>query len=273
MYFTIGVINSDGEVTILSVSRTNPYSLLNNSRFYILAASLLMSALIVGLLRIHIPSDQLFVIRTQQVFGLLCLIYWYVALAISPIGHIVGKQRMKRVEFTRRAIGVSAFYFAFLHTIIALWGQLGGLGQLQHLPTLFQWSLAGGFVALIILGIMAVTSFDRIVRFMTYRKWKWLHRLVYAAFTLVVLHVWSVGTHLAYSEIQIVSFVLLLLLSGLELFKVIKVANGKYLHLSKVEIVTLFVASWACIAALIISIPVVVQNYHSRHTEHSQEQQ
>lgn len=245
-------------------------ALLHNSRFYLLSSSVLLSLIVLGLLRIQIPSDQLYVIRTQQVFGLLCLVYWYAALVISPIGHIVGKQRMRHIEFARRAIGVSAFYFAMLHGMIALWGQLGGPGQLQYLPSLFQWSLLGGFIALVILGLMAATSFDRAVKFMTYRKWKWLHRFVYLAFILVVLHVWSIGTHLAYSEIQLTAFAMLVLLAGLEIYKITKVANDKHLHLSKTEGVTLFLAAWACVIALIIAIPAVVENYHSRHTDHAE---
>lgn len=255
------------------MAKVTKHSLLDNSRFYILASSILVSILVFCWFRLQIPSDQLLVIRSQQVYGLLCLIYWCAALAISPIGFIIGKQRMKRIEFARRAIGVSAFYFALLHATIALWGQLGGVSQLQHLPTLFQWSLAGGFVALFILGAMATTSFDRVVKYMTYRRWKWLHRLVYGAFVLVVLHVWSVGTHLAYTNIQLVAFVTLVALGGLELYKFTKVTSSNYLQLSKSEFGALFVAVWACFVVLVASIPVLIQNYHSRHTEHNSTQQ
>lgn len=248
--------------------RKDTYSLLNNSRFYILAISFLLSVLAFAVLRLQIPSDQLFYIRAQQTFGLLCLVYWYIALIISPVGYVIGKQRMKHIEFTRRAIGVSAFYFASLHAGIALWGQLGGLGELQYLPTLFQLSLLGGAVALAILGIMAATSFDRAVRFMTYRKWKWLHRLVYTAFVLVVIHVWSVGTHLAYSGVQLAAFGALAILSGLELYRATKAISDKYLKLGKAEFFAFFAAVWACVIAAIIALPVLVQNYHSRHTDH-----
>lgn len=244
------------------------YNLFDNSRFYILASSFLLSVLVFCLLRIQISSDQLLFIRSQQLFGLFCLIYWYCALIISPVGYIVGKQRMKRIEFARRAIGVSAFYFALLHAGVALWGQLGGIGELKYLPTLFQWSLIGGLVALIILGIMAVTSFDVVVKFMTYRKWKWLHRLVYTAFILVVLHVWSIGTHLAYSSVQMSAFAMLVILSGLELLRVTKLTSEKYFHLTKAEFFAFFLALWMCVVALIAALPALVQNYHSRHADH-----
>jgi DMSO/TMAO reductase YedYZ heme-binding membrane subunit len=251
------------------VAKTTSYSLLSNSRFYILLGSLLISLFIVGLLRLHIPNDQLYVIRLQQLFGLFCLIYWYFALIISPVGSIIGKPRMRHIEFARRAIGVSAFYFALLHAGIALWGQLGGLEQLRYLPSLFQWSLAAGAIALGILCVMAATSFDAVVKFMTYKRWKWLHRLVYTAFILVVLHVWSIGTHLAYPPIQLAALAALVLLSGLELLRFTKSISDKYLHLNRTELYTLFLAAWICVVALIVSIPAFVQNYHSRHTDHA----
>jgi DMSO/TMAO reductase YedYZ heme-binding membrane subunit len=243
-------------------------SLLNNSRFYILVTSFLLSLAIIGLLRLQIPSDQLFYIRTQQMFGLLGVVYWYFALIISPIGYVIGKQRVKKLEFTRRAIGVSAFYFVLLHGVIASWGQLGGLSELQYLPTLFKWSLAGGGIAFAILLIMALTSFDKVVKFMTYRKWKWLHRLVYIGGILALLHIWTVGTHLAYDGVQVAAFIALVILSGLELYRTTKLLNDKYLHLDKAEAVTFYVASWAIVSTLILMTPVFVQNYHSRHSDH-----
>lgn len=218
--------------------------------------------------RLVFQSDQLFFIRTQQVYGYLCILFWYFALIISPIGHVIGKQRIKKLEFARRAIGVSAFYFAVLHAAIAIWGQFGGLNQLQYLPELFKWSLIGGVIALAVLGIMAATSFDVVVKYMTFRRWKWLHRLVYVAGILAVMHVWSIGTHLAYGGVQIGAFAALVVLSGLELFRVTKLVNEKYLHLAKTEATTLFVTLWAIVVALILAIPFLVQNYHSKHESH-----
>ncbi len=243
-------------------------SILNNSRFYILVSSVLLSIATAAYLRLQIPSDQLYYIRTQQVFGLFCIFYWYLALIISPIGYVIGKQRTKRLEFARRAIGVSAAYFATLHGAIALWGQLGGIGEISLLPPLFKWSLAGGAIALFILLIMAVTSFDKVVSFMTFRKWKWLHRLVYIGLILVVLHIWTIGTHLAYPQVQWIAFIALAILSGLELFRATKLYNNKYLHLQKAEAAILWLSTWVIVVVAIAFIPLIVQNYHSKHTDH-----
>src|SRR3989338_9235315 len=135
-----------------------PYRLLNNSRFYILASSALISLLVISYVRLQVSSDQVFYIRSEQLFGLLSIMYWYVALIISPLGYAVGKQRLVHLAFARRAIGVSACYFAALHISIATWGQLGGMSGIAHLPDSFKLSMTGGFIAFIILFLMAMTS-------------------------------------------------------------------------------------------------------------------
>lgn len=220
-------------------------------------------------LRLTIENDQLLAIRTQQLYGLICIAFWYLALIISPIGYVIGRHRTKKLEFSRRAIGVSAFYFAALHGGVALWAQLGGFGQLQYLPELFTWSLVAGAVALLVLGLMAATSFDKVIQFMTPRKWKWLHRLVYAAGILAIIHIWSIGTHMAYGGVQWAAFIALVVLTGFELFRVTKLLNEKYLHLAKVEIVSVYMTLWAITVCLIMAIPFFVQNYHSSHASHS----
>ena len=250
------------------MTNRTPHSLLTNTRFYILATSILLSIAVAAYARLQLPSDQLYTIRLEQLFGLFCIVYWYVALAISPLGYVIGKQRTKRLEFARRAIGVSAAYFATLHTAVAFWGQLGGFGSVTLLPPLFKWSLAAGVVALFILLIMAATSFDKIVTFMTYGKWKWLHRLVYLGFILVVLHVWTIGTHLAYPAMQWVSLAALLTLSGLELYRTTKLVNKTYLHFDTTDTMTLFICLWIIVGSIIICLPLFVPNYHSNHTEH-----
>lgn len=250
------------------MTQKQEYRLIYNSRFYILISSVLVSMLVIGLLRLQISSDQLFYIRAQQVFGLLAILYWFFALIISPLGYAIGKHRTGRLEFARRAIGVSAFYFAAMHGSIALWGQLGGLGQLGLLPNLSKWSLIGGLVGFTILSLMAATSLDKVVDFMTYRRWKWLHRLGYMGGLLVVLHVWSLGTHVAYIHVQILAFVLLAVLSGLELFKVTKILNRKYLHYHRIEAGALFLSAWTLVIIGVLLIPKYVPNYHTQHQNH-----
>jgi DMSO/TMAO reductase YedYZ heme-binding membrane subunit len=247
-------------------------NLLDNSRFYILSSSILMSLMVVTSLRLKIPSDQLFYIRTEQLFGLLAIVYWYIALIISPLSNVIGKERMKRVIFARRGIGVSAAYFAVLHSSFALWGQLGGVSQIQYLPDFFKWSIAGGAIGLGILLVMAATSFDTVVRFMTYRRWKLLHRLTYIAGVCVLLHIWTVGTYMAYSAVQIAAFVALVILIGLETYRAAQTFAKRYKEFqSRDYFYVLFLSVWIFWVALLIVVPNIVQNYHAkRHMDTSQ---
>jgi len=257
---------------IKAVKPRKTFSLLDNSRFYILMFSAVLSIAVFAWLRLSIESDQLLYIRAQQAYGFICLGYLYIAMIISPLGHIIGKQHMGHVNFARRAIGVSAFYFALLHALIALFGQLGGLEQIQYLPDLFKWSLLGGAFGLIVLGLMVLTSFDKAIQFMTFRKWKWLHRLVYAAGIFIILHVWMIGTHLAYTWVQIVGFVAVGLLLGLEILRMISLANKKRFHMSRSEVGGIAFTIWIVVMVLLFAMPYAIQNYHSRHTEHDHSQ-
>lgn len=242
--------------------------LLNNSRFYVLVSTVILSIAVFCYLRIMVGDDQLLAIRTQQVFGFLCIVYWYVALIISPLGYVIGKPKLRHLAFARRAIGVSAFYFAVLHGAIALFGQLGGIGALGSLPDVFKWALLAGAIALTILGLMAATSFDVVVKKMTYRKWKWLHRFVYFAGVLVILHVWMIGTHMAYSGYQLAAVIALGVLLALEFFGLTRLLNRKYLKLSRSEAGAVFLTMWAIAMGIALALPMLVQNYHSRHTDH-----
>lgn len=251
------------------MNKPSSYKLLNNSRFYILISSILLSLLVLSIMRLKVAGDQLFFIRIQQSYGFLSISYWYLAITISPLGYAIGKKRVKRLEFARRAIGVSAFYFGLLHALVALLGQLGGLNEVQYLPSLFKWSLTGGLLALSILALMAMTSFDAVVRFMTFRRWKWLHRLVYLGGVLVILHIWTIGTHLAYGWVQLPSFVALVTLAGLELHRSIELLNTSYLKMGKPEVRMIFVSLWVAISICILALPTYLQNYHGRHIKHN----
>ncbi|MES2876661.1 MAG: ferric reductase-like transmembrane domain-containing protein [Patescibacteria group bacterium] len=246
-----------------------PYSLLSNSRFYVLVSTVLLSIIVVAFFRLTISSDQLFYIRTQQFYGLLCIFYWYTALIISPIGYVIGKQRTKHIEFARRAIGVSAAYFAVLHAAVALWGQLGGFRGVGGLSPLFQWSLLAGLFGVVVLLLMAATSFDGVIKFMTFRRWKWLHRLVYVGGILAVLHIWSLGTHVGYGGIQLVAFVALVVLSGLEMFRLVTILARKHTSLANKRVFySLFAGLWLVWIGLIASIPLAVENYRDVHSQH-----
>ena len=56
-------------------------------------------------------------------------------------------------------------------------------------------SLVFGFISLVMLSILAITSVDLAVKKMGFKNWKLLHRLIYIAGLLLLLHILLVGTH------------------------------------------------------------------------------
>lgn len=201
--------------------------LFSNLRFYVLFVSFLLSIGLLSWLRMTIVGDQAFSIRLQQAFAFLAILYWYLALIISPLSSFFGKDGiMRQLLFARRAIGVSAGGFALLHSSVALWGQLGGFSGLGFTSNSFKQALLYGLVGLIVLIAMAATSFDVVIRFMTFKRWKWLHRLGYIALIFVLVHVWVLGTHSVYGWVQLTVFSMLSLLIGLESASDHKVFGG-----------------------------------------------
>lgn len=170
--------------------------LLTNSRFWILAIAVTLSVNIAGAVQLITPAGSLQTIRTEQIYGFMSILLLYSAILASPLTKVFPRLPGKDAYlFARRAIGVSAFYFAILHTYITFFGQLNGFAGITYLNHTYRVSLLAGVLALAVLLIMAATSFDWIVTHMGYKYWKLLHRLVYLASLAVLLHVLLIGPH------------------------------------------------------------------------------
>lgn len=105
------------------------------------------------------------------------------SLMVTPLRAIGGWPRLTQV---RRMLGVACFFYSLLHLAAWFglrfwdWPTLGA--ELTRRPTL--WFATASIVILLAL---AATSFDAAMRALGSR-WKRLHRLVYAAAFLAVLH-------------------------------------------------------------------------------------
>lgn len=169
---------------------------LHNSRFWILAGAVALSVNIAGFVQLEIPAGSLQTIRIEQTYGFISLLLLYLAILASPLTKVFPHLPSKEAYLhARRAIGVSAFYYAALHVYIAFFQQLDGFGGIGHLDRSYSLSLFAGVFALGVLCMMAATSFDWVVNRLSYRHWKLLHRLVYFASLAVLLHVMLIGPH------------------------------------------------------------------------------
>jgi methionine sulfoxide reductase heme-binding subunit len=118
--------------------------------------------------------------------GLLALALLLLSLACTPLRTLSGWTWPARV---RRALGLLAFAYAALHFLIYLFdhGLTPGVVLEDVLERPF---ITVGFVALVLLIPLAVTSTPRMVRRLGFVRWQRLHRAVYAAAALGALHYW-----------------------------------------------------------------------------------
>lgn len=144
-----------------------------------------------------IPSADLQKIRLIQVYALIAITYLYISLLVSPLyavfPYLPWRGLMVRA---RRATGVSALFFALLHSSIAFFGTLGGFAGLSFLNSNYILSIGLGAIALTILLLMGLTSIDQAIRILG-PNWKRLHRFVYLASLLVLIHATLLGSHFA----------------------------------------------------------------------------
>lgn len=123
-----------------------------------------------------------FVTRTT---GMLTLVFLLITLAVSPLRRITGLNWL--IKF-RRMLGLFAFFYGSLHllTYVAFdrffrfWTIPGDVAGRRF--------IAVGVAAFLLLVPLAITSTDAMVKRLGGKRWANLHRLVYAAAILGVLH-------------------------------------------------------------------------------------
>lgn len=177
-------------------------ALLDNSRFWILLSGIALSFFIAGFIQLFVPAGSLQVIRIEQAYGFVSFLLLYLAVLASPFTKTFRFAAFNKAYLhARRAIGVLSFYYAFLHAYMTFFMQLNGFDGLAYLNAQYALSLTGGIIALGILAVMALTSFDWAVKTLRFKNWKLLHRLVYLAGIALLVHVVVIGPH--YREVTV----------------------------------------------------------------------
>ncbi len=173
-------------------------SIVHSIRSKILYGGFLGAICIYALVHVTVSSSELAIMRLQQSYGFIALGLLYLTLLVSPLTvAFPGMQFAGKIKRGRRASGQLVFFFGALHGSIALFLQLGGISGLQFLDATYRLALSLSFIALCILFLMTVTSFDLAVARLTYNRWKILHRFVYLAGMLILCHAWLLGSHFA----------------------------------------------------------------------------
>ncbi len=126
------------------------------------------------------PAEALIRGLGQSTLQLLCAV-----LLITPLRVTMGWTHLAR---WRRPLGLAVFAHALLHALAYAW-----LDQSWDVSALLMdvWDrpfITVGMLATLLLLVMALTSWNGAVRTLGSRRWKILHRSVYAVAVLAVLH-------------------------------------------------------------------------------------
>lgn len=117
--------------------------------------------------------------------GLTTLVLLFATLLITPLRRVTGVQAL---GLLRRPTGLWAFGYALLHFLTyAVFDRQFSLAGLGDDIVKRPW-ITVGFTAFLLLGVLASTSPHAVVRRIGGRRWQRLHRLVYVAAALGVLH-------------------------------------------------------------------------------------
>jgi len=143
---------------------------------------------------VHVPGFDLgsdpvrYVLDTLAKTALNLLV---ITLAITPLRHLTGNPRWLQL---RRMLGLFAFCYALLHFLVYLGPFQGFDGHEIYKDLVKRPYITIGFISLLLLVPLAVTSTDRMQRRLG-RQWRVLHRLIYLIAPLVVLHYWKMLKH------------------------------------------------------------------------------
>jgi methionine sulfoxide reductase heme-binding subunit len=119
--------------------------------------------------------------------GYWTLTFLTLTMALTPVRQWTGLTWVVRL---RRMIGLYAFFYSVLH-----------LGTYVILDQFFDWNgilkdimkrpyITIGFIALLLMIPLAVTSTDRMIRLLGGKRWRSLHQLIYLITLGGIVHFW-----------------------------------------------------------------------------------
>ncbi len=132
------------------------------------------------------------------------------ALAVTPLRDWTGVPGLMRF---RRMLGLLAFLWGVLHLLSYAWLDMGlAVSDIaRDIPK--RPFILVGFLALLLMLPLALTSFNAAVRRLGAARWKALHRLVYAVAALALLHFfWMRAAKLNFDAVAVYAVVLGVLL-------------------------------------------------------------
>ena len=151
------------------------------------------------------PAEYLIRATGDWTLRFLCL-----TLAVTPLRVMLGLPELFKL---RRVFGRCTYVYVVLHLLCYSWLDMG-----------FEWAdiahdiakrpfILVGFSAFVLLTPLALTSFNRAIRWLGAKRWQGLHRAVYAVAVLAVLHFfWMRAGKNNFAEVLVYASVLFALL-------------------------------------------------------------
>ena len=151
------------------------------------------------------PAEALIRSLGDWTLRFLCL-----ALAITPLRVLTQTPALARF---RRMVGLFVFFYAVLHLLgYAVFDMGLDVGEMVK-DVIKRPFILVGTLALLLLALLAATSFNRAMRWLGGARWRALHRTVYAVALLSVLHFfWMRAGKNDFAEVAVYGAVLALLL-------------------------------------------------------------
>ncbi len=118
-------------------------------------------------------------------FGDWTLRFLCIVLAVTPLRVMAGLPALARF---RRMLGLFVAFYALMHLMSYVAFDMGFdaaeiAKDIAKRPFILVGSLAG-----LLLALMAATSFNRAIKALGAKRWRWLHRSVYLVAGLAILH-------------------------------------------------------------------------------------
>ena len=163
----------------------------------LIVAGILMYLILFAVITLVFNSKTTIETLVIRAFGSLAIILLHIILVIGPLSRLNSK--FLPILYNRRHLGVSMFLVAAIHGVFSII-QFHALGDVNPIYSIFTSNMdygsltnfpfqVLGFLALLILFVMASTSHDFFLGNLSAKVWKRLHMMVYLAYALIIAHV------------------------------------------------------------------------------------
>ena len=151
------------------------------------------------------PAEALIRSTGDWTLRFLCL-----TLAVTPLRQWTGQPALARF---RRMLGLFTFFYVVLHFLAYAWLDMGFDPQAIARDIPKRPFALVGFTALLLMLPLAATSFNRAIKALGPKRWRALHRAVYAIAGLGLLHFfWMRAAKQNYAEVAAYAAVIAVLL-------------------------------------------------------------